>query len=317
VLSLIRGPLLPLLVSLLATPNAFASTEVSATSEPPHDCPRFTLAHAAEPRRIENVELVEASGLVASRRNRGVFFSHNDSGGAPRIFAFDASGKDLGSFTLPTAKLVDWEDLAVGPGPVPNRSYLYVGDLGQNGGKRRVVSVYRLEEPVVAHDTKSAPIAQRIAKSDRLDLIYPASMGADAEAIFVDPLSADLYVLTKTHRGPSRVFRASAPLSKARPNALSLVAELEWFAQKSVASLVTGASISEDGTQILVRTYFQAYLFRRNLTESIPDSLRRRPCRVPLQFERQGEAIAFAPDGGYVTVSEGKHPFLHHFEPAR
>jgi hypothetical protein len=286
-------------------------------SEEPEDCPRFVLAAPTARHRIANAELVEASGLVASRRNAGVFFSHNDSGGSARIFAFTALGADLGSFTLDKAKLVDWEDLAIGPGPEPGKSYLYIGDLGQNGGRRSVVSVYRIEEPRVSVSSKPPPAPRRVSSVERLDLTYPKSMGDDSEALFVDPRTADVYVLTKARRGPTRVFRASAPLSKEHPNPLALVTELEGLGQHSIASLVTGASISEDGAQILIRTYFQAYLFRRTREESVAEALQRSPCRIPLQLEPQGEAIASVPGGGYVTVSEGKHPYLHAFEPVK
>ncbi|MGC4068230.1 MAG: hypothetical protein QM784_26995 [Polyangiaceae bacterium] len=124
-------------------------------------------------------------------------------------------------------------------------------------------------------------------------------------------------MVTKARRGPARVFRARAPLNKERPNALTFVTELESIPHDSLASLVTGASISEDGTQILIRTYFQAYLFRRNDQGSVTDALRQPPCRIPLQLEPQGEAIASLSGGGYATVSEGKHPYLHVFAPAK
>jgi hypothetical protein len=68
--------------------------------------------------------------------------------------------------------------------------------------------------------------------------------------------------------------------------------------------LVTGAASSADGTVLALRTYTDAYLY------SAPDGdivagLQRNPVRVPLPNERQGEAIAFEPDGTLLSGSEG------------
>lgn len=45
-----------------------------------------------ESRRLQSDAISESSGLVASRTHDGVFWTHNDSGDAPRIFAIDRSG---------------------------------------------------------------------------------------------------------------------------------------------------------------------------------------------------------------------------------
>jgi hypothetical protein len=47
-------------------------------------------------RRIEAEEIAESSGLVGSRQHAGVFWTHNDSGDASRIFAITAEGRLLG-----------------------------------------------------------------------------------------------------------------------------------------------------------------------------------------------------------------------------
>jgi hypothetical protein len=90
---------------------------------------------------------------------------------------------------------------------------------------------------------------------------------------------------------------------------------LKEIEQGSVFStLVTSADISQDGRLVLIRTYFSAFLFRREDGESVEACLSRAPCRVPLQIEPQGESIAFLADNlSYVTTSEGKHPALHFF----
>src|SRR5687768_5036606 len=47
---------------------------------------------------IDIETLGEASGIVASRAQTGVLWTHNDSSGSARIFALNVSGNLLGTF---------------------------------------------------------------------------------------------------------------------------------------------------------------------------------------------------------------------------
>ncbi|VAX19112.1 hypothetical protein MNBD_IGNAVI01-2275, partial [hydrothermal vent metagenome] len=67
---------------------------------------------------IESNEINEASGIAASRKNPGLFWTHNDSGDNARLFAFDSLGRHRGEFLLAGIQNRDWEDIAIGPGPV-------------------------------------------------------------------------------------------------------------------------------------------------------------------------------------------------------
>src|SRR5687767_11357942 len=96
---------------------------------------------------LENQSVKESSGIAASRRNNGVLWTHNDSGDGPFIFAFDRQGKHRGVWRIAGAAALDWEDMAVGPGPTRGRSYLYIGDIGDNLKKRGQIIVYRVAEP--------------------------------------------------------------------------------------------------------------------------------------------------------------------------
>src|SRR5882724_9748622 len=78
--------------------------------------------------------LTEVSGVAASRNNANVLWTHNDSGHPAVAHAIDTFGRLLGKYTLPGN--TDNEDIAIGPGPVTNVSYLYVGDIGDNSSKR-------------------------------------------------------------------------------------------------------------------------------------------------------------------------------------
>jgi hypothetical protein len=224
------------------------------------------------------------------------------------------TGADLGTYQLRGATLIDWEDLAIGPGPEVNRHYLYVADTGANAEPREYVSVYRVEEPTVTKTQVSLP--RELKDVTRFDFTYPDGVSFDTEAMMVDPITANVYLITKPRRGSPFVFRGTAPLIANQRTPLERVAVLSTIGGDFILPpLVTGASISRDGRNLLVRTYLHAYLWQREIAETVEAALLRTPCEVPLSLEPQGEAIAFAVNGnGYFTTSEGHHPKLNFFE---
>ena len=148
-------------------------TSTSAVNNPPTRtaCPEFQSGRKLG--RVENRDLSEASGLVVSHQNPSVLWSHNDSGGNPRIFAMTETGRDLGFYQLAKVKLEDWEDLAMGPAQEPGQWYLYVGDIGTNTKARHRVSVYRFLEPTVKLDQE--PIKHKVNGRHAVRLHVPRS----------------------------------------------------------------------------------------------------------------------------------------------
>ena len=84
--------------------------------------------------KLKNPDLGEVSGMVASRSNPGFFWVHNDSGDEPRIFLIDKELNIKMTCSLEGATNRDWEDIAIGPGSVDGKNYLYIGDIGDNDG---------------------------------------------------------------------------------------------------------------------------------------------------------------------------------------
>jgi hypothetical protein len=252
--------------------------------------------------------LQELSGIATSTRNPGVLWVHNDSGDSARVFAIGPNGTTRGTYTLAGAKAVDWEDIARGPGSGPDRSSLFVGDIGDNGAARPEITVYRVPEPEVDDDAG----AVTLEGVDALHLRYPDG-AHDAEALLVDPKSGEVFIITKNlGGGPVGIYRAPAVLDAGTTTTLERVGTLSLPA--GLSNAVTGADISPDGSKLAVRTYGSVLLWDRKAGTSIGTALEGTPCRGPIPLEIQGEAVGFrADDGGYVTVSEGANPTLHEF----
>jgi len=274
-------------------------------------CASFAKSDAFLPGRslgvVQSDALAEISGIAASRRNPGVLYVHNDSGAAPRIYALNEKAQLLGECDIQGAKAGDWEDIAVGPGPEPNRPYVYIGDIGDNGGKRAEIVVYRVPEPKVDAITPFGRL--RIGPADALRLIYP-DRPRDAETLLVDPLTGDIYIISKWDPIP-RVYWAAYPQSTTQPTKLEKVAALP------PATFPTGGSVSPDGRRVIVRGYFHAALWDRPLGEPLWHAFSGKPKTIPVAQEPQGEGICFDRAGeGYFTISEDKHPHLYYFAAA-
>src|SRR5262245_1539086 len=178
---------------------------------------------------LENQDIKESSGIAASRRNADIFWTHNDSGDGPFIYAFDRQGKHRGVWRVAGAKAIDWEDMAVGPGPRRGQSYLYLGDIGDNSRKRDQITVYRVAEPRITPKDSSSTIQNphETGVADVIRLKYPDGK-YDAETLLIHPLTGDLYIITKMRGAPARVYKLRAPAPKSGVSSLSYVGELRF-----------------------------------------------------------------------------------------
>jgi len=251
---------------------------------------------------IADPDLVELSGLAASHAHPGVLWANNDSGDSPRLFAMSDTGAALGVFTVAGAEAIDWEDIATGPGPDPAMSYIYVGDIGDNAAARDHVTVYRLPEPASAPDGADVTLDG----AEAIQLTYPAGP-EDAEALFVDPRSGDLFIITKQLSGFSKVLTAAAadlagtaPVAMQQVGTIAVAATDQYDPNAAMAlpsTMVTAADIAADGTVVLVRTYQQVLAFARGDGQTVADALAGAPCEAAQVGEPQGEAIALSATG--------------------
>lgn len=243
---------------------------------------------------IENKNLEEISGIVVSRNNPNLIWAHNDSGDKSILYLLDFNGKEKGSFLIKNARNRDWEDIAIGPGPEKNINYIYVADIGDNKANHDIKYIYRFKEPAL--DNISFPASSSIKDIETISFRYPDG-NRDAETIIVDPLTLDIYIVSKNEAAVN-IYLASYPQS------ISEVITLEHIGIIDIQQAVAG-DISSDGNEILIKTYSDIYYWVRTDNEPIERALKRTPKRLPYLIESQGESIAWRVDGsGYFTISE-------------
>ncbi len=236
----------------------------------------------------------EASGLAASRSNKDFLWTHNDSGGEAALYLMSTSGESKGTFTLPDIDNVDWEDLAIGPGPVSGVNYLFVGDIGDNFARRSSVIIYRTLEPDLSEGGGS--VNGIFTSFDKIEYQYPDG-SRDAETLMIDPLTKDIIIVSKREKAVN-VYRLPFPQSTTEINTA------EFLTSIPITSFV-GGDISADGLEILMKTYEGVYYWKRSKNELIQETFQKEFSTLNYTPEPQGEAIAWSLDGSrYYTVSE-------------
>ncbi|HZI60594.1 MAG TPA: hypothetical protein VFD62_07770 [Pyrinomonadaceae bacterium] len=258
---------------------------------------------------LKNLGINESSGLAASRSNPGIYWTHNDSGDEPIVYAFDATGVSRGVFRVTGAQARDWEDMAVGPGPRRGQSYLYLGDIGDNDKKRSEIVVYRVPEPkpTAADKDSSRRFPQTTAASDAIRLRYPDGK-FDAETLMVHPTSGNLYIVTKVMLKNATVYEAPAPLVAGRVITMKRIADIN--VPSLIGGALTGGTISPDGRRVALCDYLQGYeLVLPQRSKNFNDIWKQAVAPFRLGQREQGEAITYRADGrALLATSEGKHP---------
>ncbi|SDT47087.1 hypothetical protein [Microlunatus soli] len=255
---------------------------------------------------VTDPELIEPSGLAASRVNPGVLYTHGEDN--PYVVALDST--DASVVGRYRADLVpwDWEDAAVGP--CPTGSCIYFGDIGKESGRAgpqpTTFAIHRVAEPDLAEGESSGTL-----HVDTFRFAYPDG-AKNAEALMVHPVNGRIYVLTKSNTGWSGIY--TFPKRVPQPGdgiaTLRKVGELQLPTREGDTnfSKVTAAAIHPKADRFLIRTYKAVYEFGRP-GKDLDKAFVADPVRLVDTAERQGETIEYAPDGsGYFTMGEENAP---------
>lgn len=265
---------------------------------------------AAEGGYLQATELVEASGLAASRRHSGLLWALNDSGNLPALFALKTSGADLGQVTLAGVKNRDWEDLAafVWQG----EPYLLVADTGDNRGKRDRVILHALPEPQA--DDRGR-FSGEVQPAWSWFFTYPDG-SRDCEALAVDEIAGRILLLSKRSQPP---VLYSLPLGPPFDDTLQIataIGSVATIPQPSSLELLllygkynaqpTAMDLSANGRDLLILTYGHAYLYRRSHGQDWAAVVAEQPQTIALPdlfTLAQREAACFSADGHSLFVT--------------
>jgi hypothetical protein len=235
---------------------------------------------------VSDSRIGELSGLVSDGQQ---WYAINDGGTKVEIFVLARNCAVRRVITNKTDPY-DVEDLAR-----TSDGTLWLSDTGDNRKQRETVALH-----AVSLDGKET--LYRFTYPDGAHDVEALILGRDSVPYFV----------TKDLLGRSGIYRPTEKLASPGPTTLQRVGELSMKSTDTPGGpvgsfgsvLITGAAMSVDGSVIALRTYTDAYLYPV-VNGDVLAALRTEPVRVPLPNEKQGEAIAFEPDGTLLSGSEG------------
>jgi hypothetical protein len=237
--------------------------------------------------RLEDPAIVEASGIVRSRKHPGIFWVHNDSGNPPALFAVRRDGKLVRSFRV-EAPNVDWEDIAT-----DDEGHLYLGDIGNNDLRLPLRSIYRVDEPDPSRPG-DIPLKPSLITNYR----FTPGGRFDAEGLFVSDGRA-MVVSKRLDGKDAEVFAIplDPPAPLLRPATPERIAHLPGCVEPA-----TGADLSPDGRRLAVTTTSAARVY-------IPDGSGGWALEATIRFaEPQVEAICWDGDD-LILASEDRSIF--------
>ena len=278
--------------------------------------PAQTASKPSSSTTFDTEPVPESSGLVKSRQLDDVFWTLNDSGNSPNVFALDGDAKVLRSCEVMGVENRDWEDLAI-----DDAGNLYVGDIGNNASRRRDLTVYVVKEPNPRQDTEQACQLEVIR---RLPFRYPDQpqppdgkpRNFDSEALYW--LDGSLFLLTKHREDRSTKLYQFVETEGSRNSPLVRVDlhhigtfDLGAWAS-ATGGTVTAADVSTDGRHLAVLSYTTIFVFER--LDEDPNFLAHEPVvrfSPPREILKQCEAISW--DGGDLIVTNEQGD-LHRFD---
>ncbi|AYV26409.1 WD40 repeat domain-containing protein [Streptomyces avidinii] len=230
---------------------------------------------------ISDRRITESSGLAASRRHPGLYWTHNDSGDGPYVYGVDAAtGRTVARLTLTGIGTPrDVEAISLGPD-----GRLYVGDIGDNrNGRWDQVWIYRFPEP--------ARLGDQSVKATTFTVRYEDGP-RDAESLMVHPVTGRVYIASKNQSGGG-LYEGPERLQTGATNVFRRIAPVPW---------VTDGAFSPDGTRVTLRGYLMARTYPWRDGRPVGEG-----ARVEAPWQGQAESVTYSADGSMLLFgSEGK-----------
>lgn len=300
----------------------------------PNDLEMAAYGEAVEIGHLSDSSLVEISGIAPSLRQDHLYWTLNDGGNPPLLYAIDPNGDLKARVRIQDTQNTDWEDM---DSFVYNQhSYLLVADVGDNLAQRHHVQVHIVAEPKLNLDSRSRRETLSPAESLIAPVLYTLEIQykegpRDCEAVAVDVQQKNLLLLSKRDKPPllyeaslQKLFdylSRSHPISPEKPPverlAIRSKESLTRFPNPDVGALFssvtdlihphqpTSMDINGRGDRAVVLTYHYAYEFSRQPTRSWAQAFQSPPHLIRFPSLKQAEAITYtANDRSLIITSE-------------
>ena len=251
--------LLPLLLFFLMGIGVYTAAAVPAdTADTPPWQPIGEYTHPP---------IRESSGIITSQQFEGVYWTLNDSGNSPTLYATKLNGELIQEIAVRGSGNFDWEALGI-----DSQNRLWIGEIGNNSRLRQDLKVVVVAEPDPFTETEAEVIASYPYQ-------YP-NENVDAEGLFI--AGGIPYIVSK-ERERAVLYR----FPTLEPDTKQVLEHVGEFAG---AKWVTGAGLSEDGTRLAVCTYDALWVYN-GTADNLVEMIENKPWHLPHNFS--GEAVCF------------------------
>ena len=231
---------------------------------------------------LEDKRITESSGIIAGIDQPSVFWTLNDSGGEPCLFAITIAGKTRAKVRLKEAANFDWEAITIGRSQTGS-AQIFVGDIGDNFHLRPTIHIYQIPEPALPAEA-DADKEVETAPPQLWHASYPDGP-RNSESLLMHPTSGRLYVISKSDAGHSALYAFPPKLVPEKAMMLEKIADVELPSRVRIgkrpkdASQVSDACFSPSGDRIAIATYSYIYEWEIGSGETVADALGR-PARL-------------------------------------
>jgi hypothetical protein len=244
--------------------------------------------------------LDEISGAAASEAVPGLVWVHNDSGGGFEIWALDGAGNLRARRTLTGSRHEDWEDMALGPCSLPDEEgcrCLWVGDMG---GEREELTIWRVAEPDPERD------GEPTVHVETVPLAYPDG-AHDAETLLLHPSTGEALILTREEDVGARIYRLPLAPQPASSEAVRLehMGSPTW--PGGLPREARGGAVSPGGSRIALRTDDEVLVYPIEEGQSLVEALSNDAWVITVHGQPDGEGITFdIEEGALWLFAEGE-----------
>ena len=239
----------------------------------------------------------EVSGMACSRQTSGYLWAHGDENTKDdkQIIAI----KPDGSLAM-TVMIAgdpgrdDWEDIATGV--YDGKNYIFIGAFGDNNLEfKDNYYIYYLEEPAITSGTQTLNVKY-------IRFGYPDNKAHNTETLMYDNVEKMFYIADKVE-GVCTLY--SLPFKLDYGTGVQKLTEVCKLGNGSAFKLACGGDITPDGRWMAIKDYTTVLLWERIGSESLTQTVKRRPQQVAAyQEEKQGESLAWADATTFYTTSD-------------
>lgn len=219
---------------------------------------------------------ISAAEIIAGQE---ILWMIEDQGNASNLYGYDFNNRSFKTIVIHNAKNVDWEDLAS-----DKEGNLYIGDFGNNNGKRKEFSIYKLDSLSINLDYINA---------EQITFSVPKHLeNDDFESFFL--FKNHFYIFSKNDK-KGTFIKVPNSLNSQKATIVSK------FNLKGKNDAITSADISNDGKKVVLLNHNKLWLLSNFEGD---DFFSGDISRLKFNHTSQKEGICFLEDNSVVITDE-------------